>query len=151
MDPQERISFSRSMRSQSECYSWVEFLQTAINPVVFEKILMYIFCFLLDCIFFHSKAIYFCSKKFISSGSFLFKILLDLFLFYEKYWCNLAKKAQESCAYQILPLNQTCPRYVSESFFLGHDVNMEALKCFCNKSIETFRRESVCMMMPCSI
>lgn len=34
--------------------------------------------------------------------------------------CNLAKKAREFCAYQILPLNQTCLRYVSKPIFSGN-------------------------------
>ena len=84
------------MGSQSECHSYEEFSQIVKNPLVYNKIFICIYCFLLERIFFCSKAIHFYSKKFILSGGPVFKIIFDLFRFYKK--CVIWPKKPENFA-----------------------------------------------------
>ena len=84
------------MGSQSECHSYEEFSQIVKNPLVYNKIFICIYCFLLERIFFRSKAIHSYSKKFILSGGSVFKIIFDLFRFYKK--CVIWPKKPENFA-----------------------------------------------------
>ena len=137
------------MGSQSECHSWEEFLQMAKNPVVYNKTFMCIYCFLLDYIFFRSKAIHFYSKKFISSGSSVFKIIFGLFRFYKK--CVIWPKKPENFALSRY--------YHSTKFVLGTFLSpfsrtrcyQSSFKWFLCNSVDTYRRDSVCMMMPTAL